>query len=284
MKKSMKISMMAALSISALTPVASIAAEQDQLPAGFYDVKTGEVISADSLLFASNEEKLAILTNPNFYYVNEEGNVIKATSILTAKTDAEVNDAIQTVEEVEKELDVEFTAGGVIINPDPEEPTPPGGGGTPVLTGNQVFDNTVTSILDEIRSETNNPVNEWLNIDFNKTSKQFTVGITDPNKTLSDLNSIEQRIFNKLEGNLKVNYVEVTYKGSTIKRTPNAGESYITYASLADLKEKAFAAAGVTEQTNLQSFNGKKFTIVIGGVIGDKTINNTEYTLDFNIQ
>ncbi|PIC69174.1 hypothetical protein CSV77_15080 [Sporosarcina sp. P16b] len=127
MKKSMKISMMTALSISALTPVASMAATQDQLPVGFYNIETGEVLSADSILFASNEEKLAIITNPNFYFIDEEGNAIKATALLTSKTDSELNDAIQTVEEVEKEHDVVFTPDGVEVKP--EEPTPPGGGG-----------------------------------------------------------------------------------------------------------------------------------------------------------
>ncbi|PIC67969.1 hypothetical protein CSV78_04030 [Sporosarcina sp. P16a] len=127
MKKSMKISMMTALSISALTPVASMAATQDQLPAGFYNVENGEVISADSILFASNEEKLAIINNPEFYFIDEEGNAIKATALLTSKTDSELSDAIQTVEEVEKEHDVVFTPDGVEVNP--EEPTPPGGGG-----------------------------------------------------------------------------------------------------------------------------------------------------------
>lgn len=123
MKKSMKISMMAALSISALTPVASMAAQQEQLPTGFYNIETGEVLSVDSILFASNEEKLAIITNPNFYFIDEEGNAIKATALLTAKSDSELNDAIQTVEEVEKEHDVVFTPDGVEVKP--EVPTPP---------------------------------------------------------------------------------------------------------------------------------------------------------------
>lgn len=115
MKKSMKISMMTALSISALTPVASMAATQDQLPVGFYNIENGEVISADSILFASNEEKLAIINNPNFYFIDEEGNAIKAKALLSSKTDSELNDAIQTVEEVEEEHDVVFTPDGVEV-------------------------------------------------------------------------------------------------------------------------------------------------------------------------
>ncbi|PIC95697.1 hypothetical protein CSV69_10175 [Sporosarcina sp. P26b] len=126
MKNKMKISMIAALSLSAITPVMSLAAEEVKVPSGFYDTKEGGFIEVNSFIHMSLSKKLNILQNSAFYYLDGTGNALQVTNIIESETDDILLQAVKTVEEVQEELDVVFVPNGVEIKPPvTSPPTPP---------------------------------------------------------------------------------------------------------------------------------------------------------------
>lgn len=115
MKKFTKISMATALVASALTPVAAFAAE-GQAPAGFYNVKTGDVVNASDFTFLSPQEKVAILTNAtkDYYFLDGSGKALDPSALLSAKTNEDVEAAQEDVSAVENRHDVKFTEDGKV--------------------------------------------------------------------------------------------------------------------------------------------------------------------------
>lgn len=126
MKNKMKISMVAALSLSAVTPVMSFAAEEVIVPSGFYDTKGGEFIETNSFIYMNVTEKLSILQNPAFYYLDGNGNALQVIKIIESESDEVLEKEIKAVEEIQQELDIVFVPGGVEIKPPITiPPTPP---------------------------------------------------------------------------------------------------------------------------------------------------------------
>lgn len=127
MKKITSISMTAALTVAALTPAIGLAAENHQVaesenaPAGFYNVKTGAVVSINSFLFLSSPEKLSILLNQHNYFIYGDGNVLKTTVILEAVDDDMLEEAVALETDVENQFNVEFTASGKVLFLSPDD-------------------------------------------------------------------------------------------------------------------------------------------------------------------
>ncbi|ARF14895.1 pectate lyase-like adhesive domain-containing protein [Sporosarcina ureae] len=123
MKKFTKVSMATALVASALVPVAASAAETDQAPAGFYNIKTGEVVKANAFTFLSPTKKLEILMNADkeYYFLDGSGKALDPSVLLTAKTNEDVDSAKEDKTVVEERHDVKFTEDGKVETPAPVE-------------------------------------------------------------------------------------------------------------------------------------------------------------------
>ncbi len=118
MKKSIIFSMTAALTLSALTPVVSIAAENNAVSEyakpGLYNVKTGEVVLTNSFIDLKTSEKVKFLTDENYYFADGIGGAIKALHIVTS-SDSTLESKIVLQTDVEKEFNVKLTADGRVI-------------------------------------------------------------------------------------------------------------------------------------------------------------------------
>lgn len=274
--------MMAALTVSALTPVASIAAETEKLPTGFYDTENGSLIPASTFMFMTVEEKLAILKSPNFYFIDKEGNAIKATAIIDAKTDEVLEDSIQTVEEVENELEIEFTPDGV----KPVEPTPPGGGGVS-WPGNPDVKEYIDGMVGELISGQN-----MYSIDI-KGGNTYEVTILETGKDVPLNDSKLETQFDKVTNinhshvNLKKATGSIIFKDNT---TVSIGKEFATNetAEFKDFLKQVIDTANkftgtkpdLTDETKLGAFAGKTFNLTITGDIDGKGFNST-YKIEF---
>lgn len=115
MKKATKVSLVAALAVSALTPAMAIGAETNHAAPGFYNVDNGKVVTADAFVLLSNTEKTNLLQNSNVYYADGAGKVVQATKILTASTDAELVAALFPETELEADKNVTLTPEGTVV-------------------------------------------------------------------------------------------------------------------------------------------------------------------------
>lgn len=118
MKKSTIISAASILAFSALTPAVSIAAENDNagsVAPGFYNIKTGKVILASSFIFIEAVEKLQVLLGENYYFVDGEGNALKATYLVHAKTNSEIEEQMELETDIEERFKVELTPDGKVV-------------------------------------------------------------------------------------------------------------------------------------------------------------------------
>ncbi|PIC95709.1 hypothetical protein CSV69_10235 [Sporosarcina sp. P26b] len=115
MKKATKVSLVAALAVSALTPAMAIGAETNHAAPGFYNVDTGTVVSADAFVLLSNTEKVNLLKNSNVYYADGQGKVVQATKIIDSKTDAALVAALFPETELEADKNVSLTPEGTVV-------------------------------------------------------------------------------------------------------------------------------------------------------------------------
>ncbi|PIC67966.1 hypothetical protein CSV78_04015 [Sporosarcina sp. P16a] len=115
MKKATKVSLVAALAVSALTPAMAIGAETNNAAAGFYNVDNGQVVTADAFVLLSNTEKVNLLKNSNVYYADGEGKVVQATKIIDSKTDAALVAALFPETELEADKNVTLTPEGTVV-------------------------------------------------------------------------------------------------------------------------------------------------------------------------
>ncbi|PIC69171.1 hypothetical protein CSV77_15060 [Sporosarcina sp. P16b] len=115
MKKATKVSLVAALAVSALTPAMAIGAETNHAAPGFYNVDNGNVVTADAFVLLSNTEKVNLLKNSNVYYADGEGKVVQATKIIDSKTDAALVAALFPETELEADKNVTLTPEGTVV-------------------------------------------------------------------------------------------------------------------------------------------------------------------------
>lgn len=106
--------MAAALSVSALTPAMAFAAENENAAPGFYNVKTGEVVSAQEFIFKSLKEKSDLLKNADFYFADGQGKVVKASAIITSETDEALENAMFDETKLEADEGVQLTPDGTV--------------------------------------------------------------------------------------------------------------------------------------------------------------------------
>ncbi|PIC67967.1 hypothetical protein CSV78_04020 [Sporosarcina sp. P16a] len=119
MKKKALITTASIFALSALTPAVSAAVEDsvkyEDAQAGFYNVKTGKVLSSDSFVYLSTSEKVQILTDQFFYFADGQGGAIQAVHLLEAETDEILISKIVEQMKVENEFNVRLTADGRVI-------------------------------------------------------------------------------------------------------------------------------------------------------------------------
>lgn len=100
------------LAFAIALPLANTAqAATTHAPNGFYKMEIGsEYIPVTKFMFNSLQEKVALLTGN--YYLILEGSAVKASDILTATTDKELESKTMTQSQLEQKFDVGIDSQG----------------------------------------------------------------------------------------------------------------------------------------------------------------------------
>ena len=158
MKKVIKGSLIAALSISVLTPVMSVEAEKNIEAVGFYNIDTGDFISQEKFLLMTLKKKVEILKKPSYYFVLDNGQAISSRDILVAKSDEILETLIRDVEEIEREIGIIF----------------------PTQSSLEAFNNKIEIELGKINTN-------LMEVEFDRSNNIANIKILDKKKKLIDI-------------------------------------------------------------------------------------------------